>query len=85
MEPIDPVPPFLSRAGSRVFSLSNMLRGSDTNSYLATGAGDFPAAGLSSKNYSQIPVDGSSVVPVMSSPGGFALSRATSKKGMQFC
>ena len=50
-EPSDPLPPFLSRANSRVFSLSNMLRGT-TNfnndvSYIGPPDGRAPYAAVS--------------------------------------
>jgi len=68
-----PIPPFLSRAGSRVFSLSNMLRSND----LSHSHHD------NSKAMSPLPVGlaDSSPTPV-GSPGGYLpLSRAASIKG----
>jgi len=66
-----PIPPFLSRAGSRVFSLSNMLRSNDLSLHSHLD---------NSKPMSPCPVD-SSPTPV-GSPGGYMpLSRAASIKG----
>ena len=66
-----PIPPFLSRAGSRVFSLSNMLRSNDLSLHSHLD---------NSKAMSPCPVD-ASPTPV-GSPGGYMpLSRAASMKG----
>eukprot|EP01032_Pedospumella_encystans_P018673 gene18673-21248_t len=85
VEKSDPAPPFLSRASSRVFSLSNMLRSPQQQHDLSHHNDNSSRNGGANTSPLPVMMDMSPPLVMVGSPGGYLapLSRAASGKSMK--